>query len=280
MFKYSLRVIRYILVILITAISLPTSSFGATLTLGGTGAALGSMKQLAVAFNKHFPAASIDVRPSVGSSGGIRAVTEGMLDIGISSRALKDEELTSAIKVWAYAKSPFVLAVHHKLSVANLTTQQAIGIYDGSLLQWTDGTTVRVILRSPTETDTVILKQFIPGMEAALATAYQRRGPPIATTDQDIADKIQSIPGAVGTSTLSLILGENRPLKALALNNVAPTVENMGNGTYPMSKTLYLVTRAQAKAEVQQFIDFMQSEEGAAILKRTGHLMLDSSKAK
>ena len=275
MFKYALRVIRYILVILITAISLPTSSFGATLTLGGTGAGLGTMKQLAVAFNKHFPATSIDVRPSVGSAGGIRAVTEGMLDIGVSSRALKDEEITPVIKVWAYAKSPFVLAVHQKLPVTHLTFQQVLEIYDGSLQQWEDGTTVRVILRSINETDTVILKQFIPGMEAALAKAYQRRGPPIATTDQDIADKIQSIPGAVGTSTLSLILGENRPLKALSLNNVAPTVENIANGTYPMSKTLYLITQTRAKAEVQQFIDFIQSKEGTAILKRTGHLVLN-----
>lgn len=269
-----LRMMDCILVLLIASAILPTSSFAETLKLSGTGTDLGTMRLLADTFQKHFPATFIEIRPSIGSSGGIRAVISGMLDIGISSRPLNTEEREQGAKEWAYAKTPFVFAVDQKSSQTQLTFKEIIGIYDGSMSQWKDGTTVRLVLRPETETDTVLLKQYIPGMEPAMRKAYQRRGPPIATTDQDAADKIQKIAGAVGPSTLALILGENRPLKALALNGVAPTVENIGNGTYPMTKSLYLVTGTHPKAETQHFIDFIRSKEGAAILRRTGHLVL------
>lgn len=252
----------------------PGSSLAATLKISGTGSDLGTMRQLGDAFQKRFPSILVEVHPSVGSTGGIRAVIAGKLDIGISARPLKTEELAQGIKEWAYAKTPFVFAVNKNLPQANLDFNEVIGIYDGSLLRWKNGSAIRVILRPETESDTLLLQQFIPGMDIALAKAYKRRGPPLAVTDQDTADKIQKIAGAVGPSTLALILGENRPLKALALNNVPATVENMANGTYPMSKTLSLVTATNPSKEVQNFIDFIRSAEGSAILSRTGHLVL------
>lgn len=254
--------------------NLPGSSLAATLKIGGTGAGLGTMRQLGEAFQKRFPSTLVEVHPSVGSTGGIRAVIAGKLDIGISARPLNPEELGRGITESAYAKTPFVLAVKKNLFQTELDFNEVIGIYDGSLSRWKDGSAIRVILRPATESDTLLLQKFIPGMDVAMEKAYKRRGPPLAVTDQDTADKIQKISGAVGPSTLALILGENRPLKALALNNVPATVENMANGTYPMSKTLSLVTAANPGKEVQSFIDFIRSGEGSAILSRTGHLML------
>ena len=253
--------------------NLPGSSLAATLKIGGTGAGLGTMRQLGDAFQKRFPSTLVEVHPSVGSTGGIRAVIAGKLDLGISARPLKTEERGQGITESPYAKTPFVFAVHKKLSQTELTFNEVIGIYDGSLSRWKDGSTIRVILRPETESDTMLLQQFIPGMDVAMKKAYKRRGPPLAVTDQDTADKIQKVAGAVGSSTLALILGENRPLKALALNNVSATVENMANGTYPMTKTLSLVTAANPGKEVQSFIEFIRSPEGSAILSRTGHLV-------
>lgn len=252
----------------------PGISLAGTLKIGGTGSGLGTMRQLGDAFHKRFPSTQVKVHPSVGSTGGIRAVIAGKLDIGISARPLKADEAGQGIKELPYAKTPFVFAVHKKLSQSNLDVNEAIGIYDGSLSRWKDGSTIRVILRPETESDTLLLQQFIPGMDVAMEKAYKRRGLPLGVTDQDTADNIQKVAGAVGPSTLALILGENRPLKALALNNVPATVENMANGTYPMAKTLTLITATNPSKEVQNFIDFIRSPEGSAILRRTGHLVL------
>lgn len=269
------QMMGFILLIPVVSVTFLTNSFADTLKLGGTGADLGTMQLLANAFEKQSPGTTIEIQPSIGSSGGINAVMAGVLDIGISSRPLKDGERKQGVQEWAYAKTSFIFATDQKSPQSQLTSAEIIGIYNGSVTKWKDGTTVRLILRPETETDTLLLKKYIPGMEAAMGKAYKRRGLPIATTDQDAADMIQKIPGAVGPSTLALILGENRPLKALALDNVAPTVENIGNGTYPMTKSLYLVTGSRPKAEVQRFISFIRSNQGTAILQRTGHLVLD-----
>lgn len=274
MLKYPSRNLVFILALLSTSVILPTYGFADTLKLGGTGTDLGTMRLLADAFKKQSPGTTIEIQPSVGSTGGVRAVMAGAFDIGISSRPLKDEERKQGAQEWAYAKTPFIFAINQKSSQTQLTSAEIIGIYAGTMTKWKDGTTARLVLRPETETDTLLLIQYIPGMEVAMRKAYQRRGLPIASTDQDAADNIQKIAGAVGPSTLALILGEKRPLKALAINNVAPTVENITNGTYPMIKSLYLVTGSHPKAEVQRFIDFIRSNEGTAILRRTGHLVL------
>lgn len=274
MLNCSSRMIRYILALLTASVALQSYSFAATLKLGGTGADLGTMRLMAQAMQKRSPDTTVDIQPSIGSVGGINAVMAGALDIAISSRPLSDGERAQGAKEWAYAKTPFVFATHQQSHQTHLTSAEIIGIYDGTITKWHDGTTVRLILRPENETDTALLKKFIPNIEVAMEKAYLRRGPPIATTDQIAADSIQKIPGAVGPSTLALILGENRPLKALAINGVAPTVENIANGTYPMTKSLYLISGSNSKAEARRFIDFMRSKRGAAILRRTGHLVL------
>lgn len=276
MSTYSLKKIVFILALTSASVILPTYGFTATLKLGGTGAGLGTMKLLADAYKKRAPDTTIEILPSIGSSGGIKAVAAGAIDIGISSRPLKDDERKQDIQEWAYAKTPFVFAVHQKSPQTQLTSAEIVAIYAGTLTKWKDGTAIRLVLRPQTEADTILIRQVIAGMEAALEKAYERRGLPIATTDQEAADNIQKFIGGVGPSTLALILAENRPLKALTFNNVAPTVANLSSGAYPypMSKSFYLITAINHKTEVQGFINFMRSEQGIAILQRTGHLVL------
>lgn len=255
---------------------IPACVFAATLKIGGTGTDLGTMRLLADAYQKRMPGTKLEIQPSVGSSGGISAVIAGALDISISSRPLKDDERAKGAREYAYAKTPFVMAVNLRTQVKQLTSTEIISIYDGTMTRWKDGSAIRLILRPESETDTKLLVNFIPGIEAAMARAYQRRGPPISSTDQEAADQIEKIPGAVGPSSLALILGEGRPLKALSLNGVAPTVENIGNGSYPMTKTLYLITGPQVADDALRFVEFLRSKAGVAILKRTGHLVLVS----
>jgi phosphate transport system substrate-binding protein len=272
--KFSLRAQGFIWALLATNMLLPADGFAAVLRIGGSGADLGTMRLMANEIQKRVPEARFDIQPSIGSVGGINAVIAGALDVAISARPLKAEELAQGLTEWAYAKTPFVIATNIQSSQTQLTTAELVGIYDGTITKWKDGTPARIVLRVEVETDTLLLKKHIPGMDAAMIKAYQRRGPPVAETDQDTADKIQAIKGAIGPSSLALILGENRPLKALTLNGVVPTVENIANGAYPMTKSLFLITHARQSAEVRRLIDFMRTKEGAAILRRTGHLVL------
>jgi len=89
------------------------------------------------------------------------------------------------------------------------------------------------------------------------------------------ADAIASVPGAVGTTTLALIVGEKRPLTPLTLDGVIPSLKTIAGGTYPHTKTIYVITRHQeAHPAVAGFVQFLQTPEARALVAATGFLPL------
>ena len=82
-------------------------------------------------------------------------------------------------------------------------------------------------------------------------------------------------PDAVGFISLSLIKAENRPLHPLPLNGVAPTLEALEAGRYPLPKIFYMVTKTALTEGTRAFIEFIQSPTGRDILRRTGHVPND-----
>jgi phosphate transport system substrate-binding protein len=244
---------------------------GEEIRIGGTGNALGTMTLLAAEYGKRNPEWKVTVWPSVGSSGAIKAVPKGALDIGLSSRPLTDEEGKLGITAFEYARTPLVFAVSTWTPVAAITLDQVAAIYAARLVQWPGGTPIRPVLRQVGDDNTRQVKQMSAAIDKALSAAEQLPGLPFATNDQEAADKIESIPGAMGVTTLCLILSEGRPLRALAVDGVEPTAGNGAAGRYPHVKHFYLVTRAAMPAAVTRFIAFVQSASGREILARTGH---------
>lgn len=239
--------------------------------IGGTGNALGTMRLLADAFSKKYPQIRVTVLASLGSSGAIKAVPKGAVDIGLTSRALSDEELSSGAQATEYARSATVLAVSTKSTVTAITRQQIADIYSGKLADWPDGTRIRPVLRQPGDDNTTQIKRLSPLIEKALIDAEQRPGLAFAVTDQEAADKIESIPGAIGVTTLALIRSEGRALRALKLDGIDPTTANGAAGNYPIIKRFFFITRPSPSATVKQFIDFVGSPAGRDILTQTGH---------
>jgi phosphate transport system substrate-binding protein len=67
-----------------------------TLIIAGTGSSVGTMRLMAKGFQKKYPNATVEVLPSIGSTGGIKAVREGKIDIGLSSRVLLESDANVA----------------------------------------------------------------------------------------------------------------------------------------------------------------------------------------
>ncbi len=239
--------------------------------IGGTGSALGTLRLLGDEFQKRNPDLQVTVLPSMGSSGAIRALSDGALDIGSSARPLTEAETKLGSIGFEYARSPLVFAVSTKSRVTAITLDELADIYSGKLQKFPDGTPSRPVLRPAGEDIVKQIKRMSPALEAGLAAAEKRPGLPFATTDQETADKIESIPGSLGAVTLSLIKSENRPLRALTLNGAEPTVANAVSGKYPHSKAFYFVTRAEPSAGVKRFLAFMQSPAGREVFARSGN---------
>ena len=256
-------------VLAVLLVSGSRSAAAEAIRISGTGGAMETMRILGEAFRKNNPGIRVEILPGMGSSGSVKAVLAGRLDIGLSGRSLNGEERDQGAVETRYAKTPFVFAVNRTLKITGMTLESVAGIYAGKR-DWEGGKRIRVVLRPPEDSDIAVLKSMSPAMSAAVDIAFRRKGMIVATTDHDAADAIETVPGAFGGTTLSLVLSEKRALRVLALDGVVPSVRTMADRSYPYSKTFFMVTRKNPSAAVRRFVDFVRSPAGSAILSKNG----------
>lgn len=266
--KFCTNIFAFVLTAFLFVLPVKAAS---TLLIGGSGADLGTMKLLGKEFTKLYPNIKVKVLPSLGSGGGVKALMANRLDLAVTSRELKAKEKRPNIQSLLYANTPFVFVSTPDYANQSVTIETLQKIYEGSQPFWPDGRQARAILRPPSDSDSKLLKSYLPGFSQALKNAYQRRAKLVAFTDQESADAVIRIPGAVGTSVLCLVKSEGRNLSPLTIDGVEPTVENLKNGRYKMKKPLYAVVSTDPATKVQNFLSFLQSDIGQKILSDTGH---------
>lgn len=287
MLATALRFIKPIFPVVSAAVLLSNPAWSASpqvpaltgdLIIGGTGAALGTMQKLAEDFKKSHPDVKVKILPSLGSGGGIKALMAEQLTVSVSSRPITDAEKAKGIYAKEMARTPFVFATSQKTPAGNVTLDELAALYSGRSQTWSDGTQVRPVLRPVTDIDTEVVKGMSPALAQAVTEAHQRPGKNIAITDTDSADELEKIPGAVGTSALSLIKSEDRRLKTLAIAGVEPTLQNASSGKYPYLKTIYVVTTANPSPVAQSFVKYIESPAGRTVLSQTGNIPTSSDK--
>lgn len=242
--------------------------------IGGSGTDLATFGLIANAFMEDQDDIKVSVLPSLGSGGGVRALAAGKVDIALTSRPLKKKEQNPNFQAVHYGRTPMVFAVKDDSPIVSANIEELAAIYSGKQRTWNDGSVVRPILRPPSDSDTLVLRNAFSVFDNALDVAYKRPGIPTATSDQDSADMMERIPGALGTSTLALLNAEKRSLKALTLDGVAPSAATIAQGRYPMVKDLYLVVSVKPTDQVKRFLAFFASQRGMDILNDTGHLVI------
>lgn len=243
--------------------------------IGGVGSALGAMKLLAAAFEKAEKDIKVQVLPSLGSTGGIKAVAQGAVDIGLSGRALKDEEKAQGVVLTYYAKSPFIFVTTPDIKKSNFTMKELEDLYGGKMETWPDGARIRLLMRTVGESDTIILKAISPRMNEAIDSALVRPGMMFVLTDQENIQTLAKIRGAFGVSTLTQTITEKPPVKILSYNGVKPGVKALADGSYPLYKPFYLATMPNNLSEpARKFIAFMHSPAGRKILAKSGNLLV------
>jgi phosphate transport system substrate-binding protein len=250
-----------------------SSDYQGTIKIGGTGGAYAVMTQVTAAFQKKYPHARFYFPPSLGSSGGIKAVLAGALNLGLSARPLtKEEHLQGAVAV-ELGRSPIMLVTSHKRPGVNFTLREIASLYLGEIRAYADGVPIRLILRPMVESDTSFLLSLSPEVAAAVRKAHAREGMIVAVTDQDNANSLEKIRGAIGWMTLAQLISERRALTPLTIGGVRPGLETLASGAYPYSKPFFVVTGNNPGPLVKSFIEFLISREGREILSQNGLLV-------
>lgn len=239
--------------------------------IGGAGSAMGSIRALADTFQKSNPDFQFDLLPNSGSSGGFKAVKDGVLQIGLITRLPFAEEKANELQVVEYGRTPFIF-IANKPDVKGLKYSDIIDIYAGRLSKWPDGRLVRLVLRPIKDTDTLILAKSSPEMRMALDVAHQRKGLSLAITADEAIELVARVPGSLSSSTLAVVARvPGSHVNIMAIDGVEPTLGNLKNGSYPYYKPLYLVyDSAKSSPLIHRFVDFVRSPQAQGLLGKWG----------
>ena len=243
------------------------------LVVAGSGTNLDITRRLAEEFRRAHPDIRIDVPPSIGSGGAIRAAADGVIAIGLVSRALKETESSLGLTALPYARTVLVIGAHAAVVDDGLTSAELVAIYDGTRSRWRDGREIVVLTREPGDSSIETLEREIPGFKRAYAESQRVKRWTTLFTDQEMNRLLSRTPYAVGLSHAGDIAIEKRPIKALKLNGIAPSPENAQSGRYPLVKTLsFVFVKDRLRPEAKAFIDFARSRQAEPILRAHGFL--------
>ncbi|HOO71200.1 MAG TPA: PstS family phosphate ABC transporter substrate-binding protein [Spirochaetota bacterium] len=221
--------------------------------------------------DKHGIAISVT---GTGSANGITALIDGTCDIANSSRAMTPEELDQAISrgidilETPIAYDMVVPIVHPSNNVNNLYLGQIQEIYRGAITNWgqVGGEHSNIVVTSrdsSSGTFSIWYKIVIKKEEITRKAMLQ-------ATNGTMVYAVSSNPNAIGYISYGYL---DKSVKAVSINNVKPTIQNCINGTYPVSRKLYMYTdKKRLKKETQDFIDFTVSEEGKTLLQKAGFI--------
>jgi len=248
------------------------------LRMGGTGSGLELLRKLGEAYIADRPDVTVEIVPSLGTSGGLTALAEGAIDLAVAARPLKAEEVEKGLQELASTRTPFVL-VTSRQDPEPLRAADVTAAFGNPQPTWSDGEPLRIVLRPESESDSRLLLEFFPGMAEALQKARSRPEIPVAATDQDSANTAEELKGSLAAATLVQIVSERRELRPIAIDGVEPTLESFEAGRYPYGKTLRFVVSQTPSAAAQGFIGFLTSEGAASIMRESGALPAEVSPA-
>lgn len=248
------------------------------LRLGGIGAGTLLLQRLATSYGQAHPGARIEViTPPLGSNGGLRALTAGSIQVAIVTipTAYPPSSLgQGGLRHIPWVTTPLVFTGHDISRETRLTLTQVADIYAGRNSRWESGKPIRLVSRSERESDTSILRAVSPEMEAAVMQGLKRSGTPFAENDFDSQKLLEQAPGSFGTLALGQLLLSSSPLKPATLEGVVPSPENLKNGSYRLSKPLYLVIWQAPSRATLDFVAYLQSSEVLKMLETYGFAAL------
>jgi phosphate transport system substrate-binding protein len=220
-----------------------------------------------------------DVKISIsggGSGEGIKALIDGTTNIADSSRFIKDSEIKQAVDKGRYPV-PFAVAydciipvVHPSNTVMNLTIQQLKGIYKGEIKNWKEvggpDKPIVVISRDTSSGTYEVWEDKIMNKERVSPAAL------LQASNGAIVQAVSSNQNAVGYIGLGYV---DSSVKALMVNRVKGAEDTALNGSYPISRALYMFTNGWPKGDTLNFINFMlHPQKGQKYVREEGFVPL------
>jgi len=247
----------------------PLSEADGAIHLAGTGSWLPLARALARAYETTHPdlPAVVD---SIGSGGGRRAISAGVIDVSLVSGPETEHRQLDCCEVIPIAIGAVVFVTHPSVKITGLDRRQVVRIFSGQMTTWPDGQAVVPLLREQGDSATEVAVRFFSDLGPAMNHARQRGRWPTLLTDAEMARALEATPGAVGLHDSGALRLAHPSLKVLALDGVTPEVESLADGRYPLRRVFSLVVNHHPSAQVAELVDFIRSPAGQEVIAASG----------
>lgn len=265
--RNNMKKIIGIMLTLVCAISLfaGCSEGEKTVALDGSTSMEKVIGALGEAFTNGNNGTSFTYNPT-GSGTGIKAVSEGRCDIGLSSRSLKDEEKASGLEETVLAYDGIAVIVNTQNEVSDLTIEQIAAIYTGEITNWSEvgGHDAEIVL---------IGREASSGTRDGFETITNTEGKckyrQELTSTGDVITNVSQNPDAIGYASLAAVGDE---VKTLKVGGVAPNEATVKDGSYKIQRPFVMVTKkgTELSETARKFFEYALSSEAAPIISKAG----------
>jgi phosphate transport system substrate-binding protein len=244
------------------------------LLLAGSGSNVPLTRQLADACSRADPSLHIDVDEGMGSTGGLRALADGEIDLALVSRPLRDAERKLGLTVLPYARAPVAVATHPDVVDEPLTREEIVQIFQGVRARWSDGRVVVPVQRESGDSSHAAVGKRLPAFAVADDLARRDQRWLVAYHDRSMHETLLATPGSVGLVDASAVRAGGWPLRLLKVDGAAPTGAAVAAGKYPFWKDLLFVSSGRPTGAVARFLACVASPVGEAVIRKAESLPL------
>ena len=248
-----------------------TETLSGKLSLSGSTSMEKVCEALAETFMEEYPDVTVTVEYT-GSGAGIESVTNKMVDIGNSSRALKDSEKEKGVVENVIAIDGIAVITNSSNAVENLSKEDLIKIYTGEIKNWKE-------LGGKDENIVVLGREAGSGTRGAFEELLGIVDSCVYAGELDstggVKAKVASTEGTIGYVSLDVV---DDTVKALKLDGVEATEANIKAGSYLLSRPFVMATNGEISAQneiVQTWFDYIKSAKGQEVIKSVGLILPD-----
>lgn len=266
----TMKLAMLLMALIALSITAPVFATGNSIVMDGSTTVGPLAKSFAAYFTKKYNV-KVTVSES-GSGNGAKSLINKSCDIATMSRAMKPQEMAAAKKkgvnpvVHTVALDGIAMIVHPSNPVRTLTKAQIADIYKGKFINWNQvggpNSRIVVIQRESNSGTQEAFKELVMGKTAQISKNAETQA-----SNGAIKNRVSSTRSAIGFVGLGFV---DRSVKPIAVNGVLPSVATVRNGSYPVSRPLYMYTNGQPSGMLKKFVDLSKTPDGKRMIGELG----------
>lgn len=244
----------------------PAADLSGTISLAGSTSMEKLCEAMSESFMETYPEVTVTVEYT-GSGAGLESLASGSVDIGNSSRHLKDEEVAGGAVENVVAIDGIAVIVDPANSVSDIPADKLAAIYKGEITNWSElGGNDEAIVVIGRESGSGTRDAFEELLEVKDACKYAQE----LDSTGGVKAKVAATPGAIGYVSLDVV---DESIKAVSIDSVEPTEANIIAGDYLLSRPFVMATNGEISAQndlVKGWFDYISSDAGKDVIKSAG----------